>query len=225
MDYIEKPNNIVASNIAGTHSKPCICPYCGIGTDATVIKNVVFDLHNNTMLLARTCKCTSCEKIFFYACYRDKDEGDNAPMVCIYPNLNSAYKDDTIEKFSPRFIDMYNQSLRAESRNDIELAATGYRSALEFLVKDYAIKELGEPEGEVITYNLNNAIGKYLKQEDLANSADVIRVLGNDFTHYVRNYPQHDFEILKDYMDIFITLIIAAYKAKHPPVGRNVPKE
>lgn len=37
---------------------------------------------------------------------------------------------------------MYNQALRSESKGDIELAAIGFRSALEILVKDYAVNEL-----------------------------------------------------------------------------------
>lgn len=206
------------------YEKPSVCPHCGFGTDAVRTANAIWNYFDNSALLLQMCKCTSCGKLFFFASH--KEEGaSTAKLVCVIPNTEAVYKNEILEKISPRFINMYNQALRAENRQDIELAATGYRSAMEILIKDYAINELNEPKEQVTLNNLNNAIGKYLKQEELVNSADVIRVLGNDFTHYDRKYPEHDFDILKTYMDIFITLILANYKAKHPPIGRNAPKE
>lgn len=206
------------------YEKPSVCPHCGFGTDAVRVNTAAWNYFENSLLFLQTCKCTSCSKTFFFASH--KEEGaDTAKLVCITPNTEPVYKDEILEKISPRFVNMYNQALRAENRIDIELAATGYRSAMEILIKDYAINELNEPKEQVTSYNLNNAIGKYLKQEVLVNSADVIRILGNDFTHYDRKYPEHDFDMLKSYMDIFITLILANYKAKHPPIGRNAPKE
>lgn len=206
------------------YEKPSVCPHCGFGTDAVRTATATWNYFNKSALLLQTCKCTSCDKLFFFASC--KEEGaSTAKLICILPNTEPVYKDEILEKISPRFVDIYNQALRAENRKDIELAATGYRSAMEILIKDYAINELKEPKEQVTSHNLNNAIGKYLKQEELVNSADVIRILGNDFTHYDRKYPEHDFDMLKNYMDIFITLILANFKAKHPPIGRNVPKE
>ena len=119
------------------------------------------------------------------------------------------------------FIDMYNQALQSEFNKNLELAAIGYRSALEILVKDYAIKELGQNPKEVISKKLCPAIGAYLNQEDLVKTADVVRILGNDYTHYERKYPQHDFELLKGYMEIFLKQIEVQYMIKHPPVSRT----
>ena len=42
----------------------------------------------------------------------------------------------------------------------------------------------------------------------------------NDFTHYERKYPQHDFELLKKYMVIFLKQIEVRYMIMHPPVAR-----
>ena len=115
---------------------------------------------------------------------------------------------------------MYNQALRSESKGDIELAAIGYRSALEILVKDYAINELGLSVDEVAKKPLCNAIGEYLDQENLVSAADVVRIFGNDYTHYQERYPDKDFNVLKSYMTIFMQLIITQYMIKHPPVSR-----
>lgn len=68
---------------------------------------------------------------------------------------------------------------------------------------------------------LFDAISQYLNQPDLINTADVVRILGNDYTHYKRKYPQHDFELLKGYMDIFLKQIEVQYMINHPPVSRT----
>ena len=116
---------------------------------------------------------------------------------------------------------MYNQSLKAESNGHYELAAIGFRTSLEILIKDYAITELNLSEDDVAKKNLFNAISEYLNQDNLIKTADVIRILGNDFTHYERKYPEHDFELLKGYMNIFVKQIEVQYMVNHPPVSRS----
>lgn len=112
-------------------------------------------------------------------------------------------------------------SSQAEYNQNFELAAIGFRSSLEILVKDYAIQELGEPAETVAKQSLCNAIATYLQQADLVNTADVVRILGNDYTHYKRKYPEHDFVLLKKYMEIFLSQIEVKYMIKHPPVARS----
>ena len=118
------------------------------------------------------------------------------------------------------FIDVYNQALRAEAAGDMALAAMGCRQALECLIKDFAIKELKRPQEEVEKASLFKAIGDYLNEKDLVASADVVRILGNDYVHYKRKYPEHDFILLKSYMNIFIKLVETKLLTAHPPVSR-----
>lgn len=217
--YLNKLASEFSNSFLGNYQKPSICPYCGLYVDATLAKTAIFSFNNHS-LLAATCKCTSCQKTFFFACEYSKNKNDYVPIS--YPAISFIpYSNEILEKVSPRFIDMYNQSLLAEFNKNFELAAVGYRSALEFLVKDYAITELGENIDEVSSKTLCNAIGTYLHQEELIKTADVVRILGNDFTHYQRKYPQHDFELLKKYMVIFIGQIEAQYMISHPPVSRT----
>jgi len=110
--------------------------------------------------------------------------------------------------------------LRAELRGDIELAAIGYRKALERVVKDYAINELGAAPEEVVGKNLCMAIADYLDEKNLVATADVVRILGNDYAHYQRKYPEHDFTLLKEYMVIFVKMVETRILVAHPPVSR-----
>lgn len=206
-------------NLSGNYKKPSVCPHCGLGTDAPIVKKDTFSF-NGHYLLTATCACTSCGKHFLFACEYDSGKTDYEPIV--YPSIAfTPYSNETLGKISPRFIDMYNQALQAEFHQNLELAAVGYRSALEILVKDYAINELGQNPEEVSSKKLCAAIGAYLNQEDLVRTADVVRILGNDYTHYKRKYPQHDFELLKGYMEIFLKQIEIQYMVKHPPVSRT----
>ena len=58
-----------------------------------------------------------------------------ADFGAYYPQVSIKYENETIAAVSPRFIDMYNQALTSESLGNIELAAVGFRQALECLVK------------------------------------------------------------------------------------------
>lgn len=206
-------------NYSRNYKKPSVCPYCGFGTDAPLSSKNAYSFNGHQLLIA-TCACTACGKTFFFACEYDSGKTDYDPII--YPSIAfTPYSNDILEKISPRFIDMYNQALQSEFHKNIELAAVGYRSALEILVKDYAINELGQNPEEVISKKLCAAIGTYLNQEDLVKTADVVRILGNDYTHYERKYPQHDFELLKGYMEIFLKQIEVQYMVNHPPVSRT----
>ena len=56
--------------------------------------------------------------------------------------------DERILKMSPRFVEIYNQSQKAEQSELTEICGMGYRKALECLIKDYLlnVKKMGEEE-------------------------------------------------------------------------------
>ena len=128
---------------------------------------------------------------------------------------------ESMVKISPRFVELYTQSFDAEQNSYFELAGSGYRNAIEILIKDFAINELRISEKEVCKKTLSKAIESYLPNLNASISADVMRVLGNDYTHYERRYKEIDFEILKRYLQIFISSIDCEYLIKHPVVPIN----
>lgn len=219
MNYLEKKGSEFSASYNFNYQKPSVCPYCKTGTDAVITNKANFSLDGKALISA-VCRCTACGKSFFFTCV--SDGSGKAPNVCMFPELSFIpYCNDTLATISPRFIDMYNQALQSEYAGNIELAAIGYRASLEVLVKDFAINELHEPANNVEEKKLFDAISQYLNQPDLINTADVVRILGNDYTHYKRKYPQHDFELLKGYMDIFLKQIEVQYMINHPPVSRT----
>ncbi len=207
-----------SSLFACEFQKPSTCPYCGINTDANV-KNIQHEPADDvgTLVLFMVFECTSCRKRFF-ATYTLKDLVSE--FCNTFPTPSAEFQSAEISALSPRFVETYNQCMRAESNGDLNIAAIGMRSALEILIKDYAIAELNEPAKTVTAKSLYQAISDYLKEDELIKPADVVRILGNDHTHYQRKYPEHDYKLLKSYMDIFISLIETKLKIHHPPVAR-----
>ena len=136
--------------------------------------------------------------------------------LCSYENRILQKLDETSEQIITALDTLQADTLKAEKIGDIELAAIGLCAALETLIKDYAIDELGKPAEEVAVKNLYQVIAEYLLQKDLINTPDLIRILGDDYVHYEDRYPVHDLVILKGYMEIFLKQIEMQYMIGHP---------
>lgn len=212
---------ISGSTALFTAEKPIICPHCGAFIEPKLEAYTKILLTEGSIyLIAFRASC--CEKAFF-ATYRLID--GNGELLTLYPSNKPSQLPDSIKKISPRFINLYNQAYTAEQNNHFELAGCGYRNALEVLIKDYAINELKKDPKEVVKKSLNNSIKDYIPSVNLSNSADVIRLLGNDYTHYERHYEQIEFEVLKRYLRIFIDNIENEYLMAHPVITSNHHKE
>lgn len=200
--------------------KPMLCPLCGAFQDGIIASRSIHPGPAGSEIGVVGYKCTFCAEKYIVI-YRIDKESKIANFAAFYPPPGGGYKNEILADTSPRFISSYNQALHAENCGDIELAAIGYRQALECLVKDYAIHELGVDREKVIKKSLCDAISEYLGEQELLATADVVRILGNDYAHYERKYPEHDFELLKRYMEIFIKLVETKLLIAHPPVARK----
>lgn len=212
--------NTSCSDLNGKkYKKVSTCPHCGIGTDAILTKTASFNISSGLIATA-SYRCTSCDKTFHVSSIMLSNSDTFIPYS-VYPNFQDQTFSEHIQTTSPRFVKLYNQAYKAEYDTNYELAGCGYRNALEVLIKDFAINILGENKEEVIKCKLFEVIGKYLSDVDMSTCADVVRILGNDNTHYERDYENIDFDVLKQYLDIFIKLIDVQIKMKKPPVSRK----
>lgn len=201
--------------------KPMLCPHCNAYEDGQIIAKNFWPYVDGCYMGVVAYRCTHCRNPYLVI-YKIDPKAKRTTFEQFFPTFHAVeYTNERLEKISPRFIDSYNQALRAEAIKDFELAAIGYRHAVECLVKDYAITELKKDRKEVAGKRLVDAIGEYLGEKDLVATADVIRILGNDYAHYERKYPEHDFELLKSYMKIFTSLVETKLMISHPPVARK----
>lgn len=201
---------------------PKYCPVCGEKQVPQQVKSFLFPPKKGKQYGSVCYECSSCGN--YYIVTYDIVRKEKAGFVGSFcPEIRAPkFYDDVLGKLSSKYLIACQQAMNAEFRGDLELAAIGYRSALECVVKDYAIKELGKPSEEVVGKSLFAAIGEYLsEQKELLNTADVVRLLGNDYTHYERKYPEYDFDLLKQYFNIFTAFLRMKVSAAHPPLSRK----
>jgi hypothetical protein len=112
-----------------------------------------------------------------------------------------------IDLVSERFSEIYNQAATAESCGLADIAGTGYRKALEFVVKDYCIA-LHPLEAEQIRRKfLKNVIDDYIESGKLKRAATLTTWLGNDEGHYERRWADKDLSDLKALLSLTIAFV------------------
>ena len=199
---------------------PTLCPQGGVGFGPTNEVQKSFKDRDNLFFFF-THKCNVC---FKYSLTLQQKNDDQTKLLALYPKEQERYFDPLINKLSPRFVAMYNSAFQAEQSDSPELAGIGYRAAMELLIKDYALDfELASYE-EIAKKNLNRSIDTFFKNDDGAFiSADVVRLLGNNYAHWDKKEEQLDLQTLKAYLDLVLQSIYAKLLIKHPPVVRNKP--
>ena len=196
---------------------PQSCPLCGIGNNPTtnevgrleIQEGYVFTLHH---------RCPACKK-YHMTNQEYLNQDDKTTMVLIYPNKIVSDIDRLFIDHAPRFVEFYSEAIEAEKMGLENIAGTGYRSAIECLIKDYALafeldtKEyLSDPK---LTFN--NAIDRYVKNDDLLKGAlHFIRIVGNGYTHWNKS-TSISLSQLKNYVDIIIQIFKSKFMLKFLP--------
>lgn len=204
---------------SATVKKPMLCPICGAYVEGIRSESKHFSEIGNANMGFVKYRCPHCKKAYIVA-YEYDAQAKATTFRGFFPTMTEVLESELLIKLSPGFENYFNQATRSEKAGDLELAAIGFRTALECLVKDYAITELHKDREEVVQKKLFGAIGEYLGERDLIAAADVVRILGNDYTHYERKYPEHDFALLKSYLQIFMKLVETKLMIAHPPLAR-----
>lgn len=199
-------------NCSFTVDEPSVCPICKHSLKPTLLyKNVIQD-NNNVPFLHTVYLCTHCYKSFvcrfsnistlkdFSYCFKDLD--------LIAPNsFEKVSFNEYIEKISPNFVKIYNQSCEAEHLNLDEIAGIGYRRALEFLIKDFLIVYQHKDESKVKSTALGCCIDTMIDNVQLKTVASRATWLGNDQTHYEQKYTDKDINDLKKLIKLSVNWI------------------
>ena len=83
----------------------------------------------------------------------------------------------------------------------------GYRKALEFIVKDYAIHLRPKSKEDVEKQALGKCIESYIDNERIKKLAKASAWLGNDETHYIRKHEEYSVENLKAFIRALVSLV------------------
>ena len=174
------------------------CPFC----KNRVIPNYLC-IDNDT--LYASCPNELCRKHFILS--MDCNNG----FTIVEPNTSPKNKvfNEIITSISPRFVSIYNQAYYAEQMRLDQICGVGYRKALEFLIKDYLISnEMDDQVVENIKKKfLSNCIQEDVQNDNIKNVAKRAVWLGNDETHYVRQWEDKDVQYLKKLIDLTVRWI------------------
>lgn len=178
---------------------PDICPNCGHHiTPEFLAENKRYTGKAQIKDLVFVCNRQKCNEPFIaeYIRIETPSEVFYALVRVTPPKVERIEFDEDIENISNAFCDIYRQSLKAECHGLSQIAGPGYRKALEFLIKDYAIRENPNDKDMIESMLLGNVIKSYIKGKVQA-IAEKASWLGNDETHYKRKWEEKDIEDLK----------------------------
>lgn len=188
-----------------------ICPICHNGVSPIICSSLLSDNKDDNTHITLLLYCPSCGNSFI-AKYLFAARGVRLlepEYDGSYPLANKFEKfDESITKISPSFERIYNQALSSEDYHLNEMSGMGYRKALEFLVKDYAIYKNPDLKESIMTTLLADCINKYIDDERIKMLAQKAAWLGNDESHY---YQQRDNNVanLKKFIKAILHYIIS----------------
>lgn len=192
------------------------CPICGVSLTPQVLSAFILidgeDEDQNKCFV--TNYCPNCDECFISRHTHNTDiyvyEYDSSAPMNYFKQTFSP----DLEQLSPDFVSIYNDSLHAESLGMTSICGVGYRKALEFLVKDFAISNHPDAQDAISRAPLAQCIDNYIDNPRLKALAKASAWLGNDETHYVKKHPQYGTAELKTFINAFVTFIDSelAYK-------------
>jgi hypothetical protein len=192
---------------------PDTCPVCSYGISPEYI--LMYDKSNSLSELLCGCPRDKCRALFF-AIYHGNH--DMYLQRCYpYSKVSKEFPDE-ISELSPEFASIYNQALHAEQEGLDLICGVGYRKALEFLIKDFALKNNPEEVDKIQSMPLQRCVSTFIPESTIKEMAERAVWLGNDETHYVRKWEDKDLQDLKNLIDLtvhFITMTLKAEKYKN----------
>lgn len=190
---------------------PNICPICKRSIKPVLGYALVRETTSNGYIGDIMFICTSCNSSFI-AHYlnllrpvsnQHHFEGTTFQYTAPEKYVERIFEDSLIN-LSPKFSKIYNQASSAESASLDELAGIGYRKALEFLIKDYAVSNNPTAEDKIKSMPLMACVKSYIDNERIKLLAEKSAWLGNDETHYVRKHQDYNVNDMKRFLEALI---------------------
>lgn len=193
-----------------------VCPICNFSIDMTSNNSVNYNDINS--LEQQQCNilsihwCPHCSRGFVVEHHMIAHEeilgvyGTDINYVecsqSVFPTrVDNLTIDENIRQISPRFYEVYKQCLKAKKSGLNELYGMGFRKALEFLVKDFAISENSAERCNIVSTSLHNCIEKYFKDSEAKTGLLACKWIGNNETHYINSNDKEDLQLLEELID------------------------
>lgn len=186
---------------------PDTCPICGYAIDARFKYGYQFDKDVRLIEALFQCPRLDCQHLFIgYFRATAVESGTSAKIFSLQrlepKNFKGRIFSDEINSTSKNFVTIFNQAQQAETLGLSEIAGPGYRKALEFLVKDYAIIRYPETSNKIKQKFLASVINDHVSDAKIKSTAKRATWLGNDETHYYRKWEDKELRDMKILIDL-----------------------
>lgn len=204
----------LADKIKCRVENPSQCPHCHNGIEP---KPIYHNTEKNINYSVWKCTFRECGKQFI-AIHEVVGPGRAKFVGFLDGQPIGPYWPETIKNLKSKFIETYNQSLKAEYSGLDEIAGMGFRKAIEYLVKDYLIQRDSSLEGKIEDKLLANVISENFSTPQEADLKDLLQRatwLGNDMTHYLRYHDNFDINDLKELIQLVMDEIHSIEQKRH----------
>jgi hypothetical protein len=181
----------------GYDKEPNECPFCHKSISPRIYQGFKKD---KILEIVYRCPDSDCGRIFTSLYRYELVSGNNFQFKYKSSSVGTFIDKDfneNVKTLSPNFVDIFNQASKAESMNLNHISGIGFRKALEFLIKDYLIKNNPEKEENIKKKFLGKCIKDDIDNVNVKEMAERATWLGNDETHYVRKWEDKDINDLK----------------------------
>lgn len=200
------PQINIGRNNVDYDKDPDHCPLCHHGIHPINISGNVIQQERrkgNIVQILYRCPRDECQRAFIATYHQGYDHHFHSPDGPFLLRNTSPYAavapdiPDEIKNISSDYENLMAQSTSAEHYQLDQIAGVGYRKALEYLIKDYALHKSPKDEEKIKGLFLGNVINEYVDDKNVQECAKRAAWLGNDETHYVRKWEEKDINDLK----------------------------
>ena len=171
---------------------PDACPICHRHSELAIDRADSTNQDANVEVVYR-CAYQGCRS-FFIGYYGPKQQGSLLSVKPIKP-VTSQFP-EAVAKISPTFVTVFAEAEEAAQLGLSQIAGPGYRKAFEFLIKDYAISLVPDKADDIRQKFSGAVVSEYIQDSRIQAVAKRSLWLGNDETHYLRKWTNHDVEDL-----------------------------
>lgn len=175
---------------------PDCCPVCKVSARPLRQTTVAISKSKSFVEVVYRCPREECAGLFIAQYILGGASHYNLQRT--FPSVSSSHTpSEEVTSISTAFGKIYNQALDAENLGLTEIAGMGFRKALEFLIKDYCISKNPGKEEAIKKTLLGPCIQNFVTDPNIKACSERATWLGNDETHYTRQWESHDIEDLK----------------------------